>query len=212
MACRAGKSSRSGTAASVTRGPPPQVHQKPAPAGGGAGAGRGLWPPAGQGSAGRCGRGDGPCQSDWASPMVRNTAPRGGGKAPRFPARAVRCHQDPCHPHQQRPAPDRAGEKRPSGAGRALAGGFGPPADQGSAGHCGRGDGPCHGNDAVPSPLRAGPGNAPCFPRPRATLPPRPVQPVQRKASARPGGRDAPAGGGAGAGRGFGPPAGLGSA
>ena len=24
--------------------------------------GRGLWPPAGQGSAGRCGRGDGPCQ------------------------------------------------------------------------------------------------------------------------------------------------------
>jgi len=32
-----------------------------APAGGGAGAGRGLWPPAGQEPAWRCGRGDGPC-------------------------------------------------------------------------------------------------------------------------------------------------------
>ncbi len=32
---------------------------------------------------------------------------------------------------------------RPPGAGRALAGGFWPPAGQGSARHCGRGDGPC---------------------------------------------------------------------
>jgi hypothetical protein len=45
---------------------------------------------------------------------------------------------------QQRPAPDPAGEKRPPGAGRALAGGFGPPAGLGSAWRCGRGDGPCH--------------------------------------------------------------------
>jgi hypothetical protein len=50
---------------------------------------------------------------------------------------------DPCNPHRQRPAPDPAGEKRPPGAGRALAGGFGPPAGQGSAWRFGRGDGPC---------------------------------------------------------------------
>ncbi len=40
------------------------------------------------------------------------------------PARAELCHQDPCHPHQQRPAPGPAGEKRPpwggAGAGRGL--------------------------------------------------------------------------------------------
>ena len=33
--------------------------------------------------------------------------------------------------------------QRPPGAGRALAGGFGPPAGQGSAQRCGRGDSPC---------------------------------------------------------------------
>jgi hypothetical protein len=53
------------------------------------------------------------------------------------------------------------------------------------------------------TPLRAGTGNALRFPRPRATLSPRPVPPAPREASARPGGREAPAMGGAGAGRGL---------
>jgi hypothetical protein len=79
-------------------------HKRQAPAGGGAGAG--------QGSAWRCGRGDGPCHRSgvggWDSdlpPPVR----AGSGNACVSPARAERCHQDPCHPHQQRPAPDPAG-------------------------------------------------------------------------------------------------------
>jgi hypothetical protein len=66
-----------------------------APAGGGAGAGRGLWPPAGQGSTWRCGRGDGPCQRDRAS---RNAQDRHSGREQEkhcvSPARARRCPVD----------------------------------------------------------------------------------------------------------------------
>jgi hypothetical protein len=60
----------------------------------------------------------------------------------------------------------------------------------------------------VLSPLRAGTGNAPRFPRPRGTVPCRPAGPGTTQASARPGGREAPAMGGSGAGRGLWPPAG----
>ena len=66
--------------------------------------------------------------------------------------------------------------------------------------------------DSVPSPVRAGTGNAARFPRPRGTVPCRPVGPGDTEASARPGGCEAPAGGGSGAGRGLWPPAGVGSA
>jgi len=52
-------------------------------------------------------------------------------------------------------------------------------------------------------PHWAGSGNALRFPRLRARPPPGPVQPAPTEASARPGGREAPAGGGAGAGRGL---------
>jgi len=45
-------------------------------------------------------------------------------------------------------------------------------------------------------PLRAGTGNAPRFPRPRATVPRKPEGPGTPQASARPGGCEAPAGGG----------------
>jgi len=96
-----------------------------APAGGGAGAGRGLWPPAGQGSAWRCGRGDGPCHCSGETAFARYP----GGKRkrdPRFPARVGRCPGDRQVREHQRPAPGPAGAKRPPGAGRALAGGFGP--------------------------------------------------------------------------------------
>ncbi len=55
----------------------------------------------------------------------------------------------------------------------------------------------------VPSPLRAGLGNASRFPRPRGTVPCRPGGPGDTEASARPGGCKAPATGGAGAGRGL---------
>ncbi len=132
------------------------------------------------------------------------------------PARARRCHQDPRNPHQQRPAPDPAGEKRPPWAGRALAGGFGPPARQGSAWRCGRGDGPCHGNGAGgsdsdrPRPLRAGKGNACVSPARAGRFPVDRQVREKQKASARPGGREAPAGGGAGAGRGLWAPGGPG--
>jgi hypothetical protein len=110
--------------------------------------------------------------------------------------------------------------QRPPGAGRALAGGFGPPAGLGSACRCGRGDGPCHGNGAGGSesvdPPRSGRDpETHCVSPARATLPPRPVPPAPTEASARPGGREAPAGpgralagGGAGAGRGLWAPGG----
>ena len=55
---------------------------------------------------------------------------------------------------------------------------------------------------SVPSPVRAGKRD-PRFPRPRGTVPCRPAGPGPTEASARPGGRQAPAGGGAGAGRGL---------
>ena len=55
----------------------------------------------------------------------------------------------------------------------------------------------------VLSPVRAGTGNASRFPRPRGTVPCRPVGPGGTEASARPGGCEAPAIGGAGAGRGL---------
>jgi hypothetical protein len=87
------------------------------------------------------------------------------------PLRAERCHQDPCRPHQQRPAPDPAGGKRPPWAGRALAGGFGPPAGQGSAQRCGRGDGPCHGSGERAFVGAGGTGKRTAFPRPRGTVP-----------------------------------------
>ncbi len=58
------------------------------------------------------------------------------------------------------------------------------------------------------SSVRAGSGNALRFPRPCGTLPRRPAGPGTTQASARPGGREAPAGGGSCAGRGLWPPAG----
>jgi hypothetical protein len=50
----------------------------------------------------------------------------GPGNALRFPARARRFPADRQVQAHRRPAPGPAGEKRPPGAGRALAGGFGP--------------------------------------------------------------------------------------
>jgi hypothetical protein len=78
---------------------------------GGAGAGRGLWPPAGQGTAWRCGRGDGPCQRDRASRRMLLRA--GTGNALRFPARAGRHPVDRQVREQRRPAPDPAGVRHP---------------------------------------------------------------------------------------------------
>jgi len=69
----------------------------------------------------------------------------GPGNASRVcPARARRCPVDRQVREERRPAPDPAGGKRPPGAGRVLAGDFGPPAGQGSAWHCRRGNSPCH--------------------------------------------------------------------
>jgi len=127
-------------------------------------------------------------------------------------ARARRSPVDREVREQRRPAPDPAGEKRPPGAGRALAGGCGPRLVKGPCGAAAGAMAPAKGAVKVPSPVRAGPGNAPRFPRPLGPVPRRPAGPGDTEASARPGGREAPAGGGAGAGRGLWPPAGQGSA
>jgi hypothetical protein len=190
-----------------------------APAGGGAGAGQRLWPTAGVRAACRCGRGDGPCHGGEAGGSDSDLPPpvrAGSGNACVSPARAGQCPVDRQVQAHRRPAPDPAGGKRPPRAGRALAGGFGPPAGLGSAQRCGRGDGPRHGGEAggsdadLPAPLRAGPRNARRFPRPRGTVHRRPAGPGIAEASARPGGREAPAGDGAGAGRGLWAPGGPG--
>jgi len=114
------------------------------------------------------------------SPPVRNGAPQIGRSG-----------------NNGRPAPDPAGAKRPPGAGRALAGGFGPRLVLIPAQHCGRGDGPCHwcGSGPHTAPPRAGPGNARRFPRPCGTVPRRPAgpgpaegqRPTRRERSARHG-------------------------
>ena len=121
------------------------------------------------------------------------------------PARAGQCSVDRQVREQQRPAPDPAGEKRPPGAGRALAGGFGPPAGVRSAWHCGRGDGPCQSCRAS----RHAQGHR-LSGRDEETLrlsqPARNGSPsIGRSGHNR---RPAPAGGGSGAGRGLWPPAG----
>jgi hypothetical protein len=60
---------------------------------------------------------------------------RAAGETPRVsPARAGQCPADRQVREQQRPAHDPAGEKRPPGAGRALAGGFGPRLAKGQRG------------------------------------------------------------------------------
>jgi len=114
--------------------------------------------------------------------------------------------------NSRRPAPDPAGAKRPPWAGRALAGGIGPRLVLMPAQRCGRGDGPCQRDRASRrTSLRAGTGNATRVSPARAGRCPvdRSAQ-APRKASARPGGGEAPARGGSGAGRGLWPPAGAG--
>jgi hypothetical protein len=161
-----------------------------APAEGGAGAGRGLWAPSwpGVNVALWQGRWPLPWQRRWWFGVCRSVPLRAGtGNACVSPARARRCHEDPCHPHQQRSAPDPAGEKRPPRAGRALAGGFGPPAGQGSAWRCGRGDGPCHGNGGSAFVWAGGNRKRTAFPRPCETVPRRSAGPGAPQASARRG-------------------------
>jgi hypothetical protein len=89
-----------------------------------------------------CGWGGLTCRRSAKSAPAHPTPPSraGTGNAPRFPRLRGTSPRGPRH---ERPAPGPAGGKRPPGAGRAQAGGFGPPAGQGSAGRCGRGDGPC---------------------------------------------------------------------
>ncbi len=121
--------------------------------------------------------------------MVRNTAPRGGTrKRTAFP------------PPARNAAPKTSATRttrgqRPSGAGRALAGGFGPPAGQGSVWRCGRGDGPCHGSGERAFVGAGGTPKRTAFPRPCGTVPRRPAgpgtaagqRPTRRAGSARRG-------------------------
>jgi len=132
--------------------------------------------PAGPGRDGRLAPGRSRCErGDMAGAMasaisaVKLLSPHvraGSGNAARFPARADRCHQDPCTPHQQRPAPDPAGEKRPPGAGSGAGRGLWPPAGQGSAWRCGRGDGLCHCSGEGPFASEGGIRKRIAFPPP----------------------------------------------
>jgi hypothetical protein len=109
------------------------------------------------------------------SGMVRATASPGGmRKRTAFPR--------PCGTVPRRSAgPGKAKGQRPPWAGRALAGGFGPPAGLGSMWRCGRGDGPCQSDRA----FRHGQGHrvsgrdqeTHAFPRPSATVPRRSAGP-----------------------------------
>ena len=123
-------------------------------------------------------------QRRWWFVFCRSAPVRAGsGNACVFPARAERCHQDPCHPHQQRPAPALGRGGRWPGA---LAPGW--PRISVAL---------WQGRWPLPmqqgwwfglwssAPLRAGPRNALRFPRPRAALPPRPVLPAPKEVSAR---------------------------
>jgi hypothetical protein len=183
----------------------------------------GRWPGAlgprrAWGATWRCGRGDGPCQRYRASRHSQEHRPSGRDPETHCvspPARDAATKTGASRTNG-RPAPDPAGEKRPPGAGRALAGGFGPPAGLGSAWRCGRGDGPCqsdrasrHSREHRPSgrekethcvspPARDGATKT------RATRTNRGQRPARRRRSARRGG--------AGAGRTLRPPAGQGSA
>ncbi len=113
--------------------------QSPARAGGGAGAGRGLWPQAGQGSAWRCGRGDGPCHGSGAGGSDSDLAPpvrAGSGNATRVsPARARRFHKDRCRPHQRQASARPGGREAPARGGAGAGRGLWPPAgpDPGAA-------------------------------------------------------------------------------
>ncbi len=114
-----------------------------APAGGGAGAGRGLWPPAGQGSAWRCGRGDGPCQRDRASRNAKDRHSGRGHETHRVsPARARQQHVNRQVHVQRRPAPDPAGGEAPAGGGAGAGRGLWDPGGHAAHAPRGRGNGP----------------------------------------------------------------------
>ena len=115
--------------------------QRPAPAGGGSGAGWGLWPPAGQGTAWRCGRGDGPCHLSGGIAFVPPGGNRNGD--PRFPDRVGRCPVDRSVQAPRKASARPGGGEAPAGGGSGAGRGLWPPAGQGAAWRCGRGDGPC---------------------------------------------------------------------
>jgi len=136
----------------------------------------------------------------------------GTGNAARFPACARRCPADQRVRDQQRPAPDPAGAKRPPGAGRALAGGFGPRLAWGRRSAVAGAMAPARETGHPEVRRNAPPGGTrkrdPRFPACAERSPADRRVREQQKASARPGGGEAPAGGGSGAGRGLWPPAG----
>jgi len=147
-------------------------------------------------------------------PACRETLPGPGkGIAPlgsirkRDPRFARPCATLPCRPAgpgttqaSARPG----GREAPAGGGAGAGRGLWPPAGKGQRGAVAGAMAPAIEALTVPSPFRAGSGNATRVSPARAQRFPadRQVR-APRKASARPGGRKAPAGGGAGAGRGL---------
>jgi hypothetical protein len=133
------------------------------------------------------------------------------GNAPRFPRPRATVPCRPAGPGTWQASARPGGREAPAVGGRALAGGFGPRLDMGQRGAVAGAMAPAIEAVKLLSPLRAETGNASRFPaRARRCPVDRQVQ-APRKASARPGGREAPATGGSGAGRGLWPPAGQGA-
>ena len=139
-----------------------------APAGGGSGAGRGLWPPAGPDP------GLALWQGRWPLPLQRVsdfTAPGGIRKRTAFPRPLGTV---PCRPVDPEPTKG----QRPPGAGRALAGGFGPRLDKDQRGSVAGAMAPARmrkaraGRKRFPLCARAAPAagtfSAPCYPRRRS--------------------------------------------
>jgi len=149
-------------------------------------------------------RGHGRCQGSGGWP---STAASGGMRKrdPRFPRPRGTVPRRPARPGTTQASARPGGREAPAmgGAGSGR-GALGPPAGQGPALRGGKGDGLCQpsGDGAIARPggIRK---RDPRFHRPRGTVPRRPASPGRTEASARPGGREAPAEGGAGAGRGL---------
>ena len=145
-----------------------------------------------------------------AAVKALSSARAGPGNAARFPRPFATVPRRPAGPGQtkgQRPA--QRGRSARRGRGGRWPGALGPRLVLIRCSAVAGAMAPAIAAVMVPSPVRAGTGNAARFPCPRGTVPCRPAGPGRTEARARPGGREAPAEGGAGAGRGgFGPPTG----
>ncbi len=137
----------------------------------------------------------------------------GSGNAARFPRPRGTVPTGPAGPRGTQASARPGGGEAPAGGGAGAGRGLWAPGWPRISGTLWQGRWPLPERPGIPkcvrTPLRAGPGKATrVSPAPARRCPVDRWVQAPRKASARPGGREAPAGGGAGAGRGLWPPAG----